>query len=81
MTLSKLIKNFLDGQELPKQNKIKPKPVPKVDPKLIFQISAIGNNMNQISRKVNENQKFDVILELVSIEAQLERLLSAYKIY
>jgi len=52
-----------------------------VNPLLIREINAIGNNLNQISRRVNENQKFDVVVELASIEAQLESLLNAHQIH
>ena len=79
--LSRLIRDFMSDVELPKQNKIKPKPVPVADPKLLFQISAIGNNMNQISRRVNEGERFDVVLELSAIEEKLEKILNAHKIH
>jgi len=57
------------------------RPAPKADPVLIRQISAIGNNLNQISRRVNAGDKFDVILHLVTIEKQLKDLLDAYQVH
>jgi mRNA-degrading endonuclease RelE of RelBE toxin-antitoxin system len=82
--LSEIIKLLMSNQKLPK--KVKQRQEAKrnysiVDPKLLFEINAIGNNINQISRRVNEYQKFDVLIELQSIEQQLERLLNAHKIH
>ena len=82
--LSDIIKLLMSNQKLPK--KVKQRDEPKrtystVSPKLLFEINAIGNNINQISRRINEEQKFDVLIELKSIEQQLERLLNAHKIY
>lgn len=79
MTLSKMIKDFLDGKKLPKQKIYRStnRFIKTVDPKLIREISAIGNNLNQISRRVNSREIFDVRMSLVSIEKKLERLLDA----
>ena len=80
MTLSKMIKDFLDGKKLPKQKIYRStnRVVKIVDPQLIREISAIGNNLNQISRRVNSREIFDVQMSLVSIEKKLKRLLDAY---
>jgi len=79
LPLSRLIQNSLESQPLPKR--IRQKPTPKSDPELIRQISAIGNNLNQISRRVNQGDKFDVIPHLVAIENQLEQLLNAHQVH
>jgi len=79
LPLSQLIQRLLDGEPLPKQRK--KRQIPKADPELIRQISAIGNNLNQISRRVNQGDKFDVVPHLVSIEKQLEQLLDAHKVH
>jgi len=81
--LSDIIKLLMSGEELPAtvmQKKEPKKTYSKVDPNLIRAINAIGNNLNQISRKVNEHQKFDVLIELKSIEQQMEQLLNASQI-
>jgi hypothetical protein len=81
--LSDIIKLLMSGEELPATviDKKEPKKTySKVDPNLIRAINAIGNNLNQISRKVNEHQKFDVLIELKSIEQQMEQLLNASQI-
>lgn len=84
MHLSDVIKRLMNSEELPESVTVK-KPRKRkysdVNPLLIREINAIGNNLNQISRRVNENQKFDVVVELASIEAQLESLLNAHQIH
>ena len=81
VSLAELIRVRLDDLELPKQNKIKHKQAPEVDPVLMRKISGAVNNLNQISRRVNEGQKFDVALELASIDAHLEEIRNAHQIH
>ena len=76
VSLSELIRQKLKNVKSVKKRKVK-----TVDPELLRAINSIGNNLNQISRRVNENQKFDVVVELSSIEQQLERVLNAHKIH
>lgn len=76
MSLAELIRSKLDNTKPMKGTKTK-----TADPKLLRELNAIGNNLNQISRRVNENQKLDVVMELASIEAQLERLLNAHQVH
>jgi len=76
VSLSELIREKLKNVKSVKKRKVK-----TVDPELLRAINSIGNNLNQISRRVNENQKFDVVVELSSIEQQLERVLNAHKIH
>ena len=74
----------MNAEELPETvpvKKTRKRKYSDVNPLLIREINAIGNNLNQISRRVNENQKFDVVVELASIEAQLESLLNAHQIH
>ena len=82
--LSDIIKLLMSGEELPKSVPVKKEPNRKytqVDPLLLREINAIGNNINQISRRINEGQKFDAVIELSSIERQLEHLLNAHQIH
>ena len=76
VSLSELVR-----QKLSLTIPVKKKRVKTVDPELLRAINSIGNNLNQISRKLNEGQKFDAILELASIEEKLERVLDAHKIH
>lgn len=78
ISLAELIRNRLN--DLPTPKKKRTKQIIEVDPRLLFEINAIGNNINQIGRRVNQGDQFDVIMELRSIESQLERLLNAHKI-
>lgn len=52
---------------------------PKVDHKLILQVAAIGNNLNQIARRVNSGEKVSVLTELVAIEKSLTDLVDIAK--
>ena len=81
ISLAELIRIRLNNLELPKQNKIKHRQPPKVDPNLMRKITGATNNLNQISRRVNEGQKFDVAVELASIDAQLEAIRYAHQIH
>jgi hypothetical protein len=76
VSLSELVR-----QKLSLTIPVKKKRVKTVDPELLRAINSIGNNLNQISRKLNEGQKFDAVLELASIEEKLERVLNAHQIY
>jgi hypothetical protein len=83
MHLSDVIKRLMNGEELPETVPVK-KEVKRrystVDPDLLRAINAIGSNLNQISTRVNMEQKFDVVTQLRAIELDLERLLHAHQI-
>ena len=53
------------------------KTVNATDPKLLYQLNKIGNNLNQISKKVNINRELDIeaIIKLNSIEKNMMKLL------
>ncbi|MBJ3357898.1 MobC family plasmid mobilization relaxosome protein, partial [Salmonella enterica subsp. enterica serovar Derby] len=52
--------------------------VPSVAPELLRQVSGIGNNLNQIARKVNAggagHDRVQIVAALMAIDAGLERL-------
>ena len=55
------------------------KDYPKVDPDLLFQLSGIGNNINQIARQVNSSDikasdAMQIIALLSSIDKQLDNV-------
>jgi hypothetical protein len=53
---------------------------PSVDAKLLQQIAAAGNNLNQIARGVNQSGKLFLPLDLIALQAELviiERQLAA----
>jgi len=82
--LATIIKLLLDEQPLPndvpEQKKVKQK-YTNIDPKLLFQIAAIGNNLNQIARKLNAGESVEILVHLVSIEEQLKEIVYAHKIH
>lgn len=60
--------------------KKRPGKYPTVDPKLTRQLAGIGNNLNQLARKLNTRDDFDrlpmyqVLSALRNIEAQIEEI-------
>lgn len=48
----------------------------KTDDKLILEINRIGNNLNQIARAVNKQDKINVLSELVKIEQSIKELVN-----
>lgn len=79
LPLSQVIQRLLDGQELPKR--VRPRKVPSADPELVRQIAAIGNNLNQIARRLNQGEKFDLLPHLAHIEHELSELLHAHQVH
>jgi len=62
-----------ENSRQPKSKKI----VSIINPKLLYQLNKIGNNLNQIARHTNEKKEIDteVLISLNSIEKMLMRLL------
>lgn len=80
VTLAELIRGLLAGQPpAPNRRAVRHRPPPKVDPDLIRQVAAIGNNLNQIARRCNRGDRFEVLAELASIERELAELLELAK--
>ena len=48
----------------------------KTDDKLILEINRIGNNLNQIARAVNKQERINVLKELVKIEQSIKELVN-----
>ena len=48
----------------------------KTDDKLILEINRIGNNLNQIARAVNKQERINVLSELVKIERSIKELVN-----
>jgi len=50
----------------------------KADPNLIYQLNKIGNNLNQIAKKINSKKNInniDILQTLANIEKDLEKIL------
>ena len=72
--LASWVRQVALGEEI--RAKVKP---PNIDPNLLRQLAAIGNNLNQIARNINSgawgaNDSLKIIHRLVSIEQSLEAL-------
>ena len=48
----------------------------KTDDKLVLEINRIGNNLNQIARAVNKQERINVLSELVKIEQSIKELVN-----
>ena len=48
----------------------------KTDDRLILEINRIGNNLNQIARAVNKQERINVLSELVKIEQSIKELVN-----
>lgn len=80
LTLSHLVRSLLDDMPIRKVGRGR-KPIIDVDPRLLFEVNSIGNNINQIARRLNSGEKFDSLILLSSIEEQLTEVIRAHKIY
>jgi vacuolar-type H+-ATPase subunit I/STV1 len=45
------------------------------DPNLLYEINKIGNNLNQIARKINQGESLDLFILLTNIEQKLNELI------
>lgn len=68
------------------EKKTKRSQIQEVDPKLLRQLAAIGNNLNQIARIINQQSKTDTVLDRVAvitalscIERELQLVRDDYK--
>lgn len=76
LPLGSYIKSLLENST-PRKKRRRYEPV---DPKLLRQVAAIGNNLNQVARRLNSGDRFDVLPVLLSIEDQLKELVDAHKV-
>lgn len=46
---------------------------------MIFQINKVGNNLNQIAKKVNQNiDRKNILLKLIEIQNELKKISNVY---
>lgn len=45
-----------------------------IERELVFELSRIGNNLNQIARACNQGERKSILTQLVAIEQELKRL-------
>ena len=81
ITVSELVRKRLFGQRLPQPAPLKILGKVKECKRLAYELNRIGNNLNQIARKVNKDKGIDLLtLEaLLRIERELELL--AHKVF
>jgi len=70
----KLEKHHLDFSTFSRSAILKKKIILPIEKNLLFEISRIGNNLNQIARAVNRKEKIQVLTQLVEIEKHLKSL-------
>ncbi len=79
ITMSEFLRNSvntkLENAPLPKSKKI----YKATDPKLLFELNKIGNNLNQIARQLNSKKddvsNITILKELVELEKKMSNLL------
>lgn len=72
--LAEWMREFCLGASVPRANK-----VPRVDPNLLRQVAALGNNLNQIARAIHSQEwkpvdRVQVVAALASIQRELDSL-------
>lgn len=45
-----------------------------IETRLLYEVNKIGNNLNQIAKKVNSDEKISVLKTMIEIEKQLKKL-------
>ena len=46
-----------------------------IEKDLLYELNKIGNNLNQIARAINSNEKIEVLKMLVNIESKISELM------
>ena len=54
---------------------LKKKIILPIEKDLLYELNKIGNNLNQIARAINSNEKIEVLKMLVNIENKLSELM------
>jgi len=80
-TVSELCRKRIFGRRLPQPTPLKLLGKIKECKHLAYELNKIGNNLNQIARKVNSQKGIDLLVleSLLRIEKKLERL--AHKVF
>ena len=73
-----LVRQTLDGVRVQKRTQLR-----RIDPDLLRQLARLGNNLNQLARWANRDQRYAesaaVIAQLVEIDRELAELRRAYE--
>lgn len=74
--ISELEKTNLSFSSFTRNLLLKKKVNSKIDDLLLKEINKIGNNLNQIARAVNKQERINVLSELVKIEQSIKELVN-----
>ncbi|MCF6305977.1 MAG: MobC family plasmid mobilization relaxosome protein [Rhodobacteraceae bacterium] len=79
VNFSELARQALDGITVRRRAQLR-----RIDPALLRQLARLGNNLNQLARWANRDQRqansFAITAQLVSIERELAKLRKAYEV-
>lgn len=79
VTFSELVRQSLDGVRIQRRHQLR-----SVDPDLLRQLARLGNNLNQLARWANRDQRYvesaTVLARLVEIDRELAALRMAYEL-
>ena len=79
VSFSELVRQSLDGVRVRKRTQLR-----RVDPDLLRQLARLGNNLNQLARWANRDQRYAdsaaVIARLVEIDRELAAIRRAYEL-
>lgn len=73
-TIADVFRAMLEGRELRPQRVVK-----TADFRLLFQLSKIGNNLNQIAKGINRSNQFGNAVDVAAVAARLKQVHSDVK--
>jgi len=77
VTFSELVRQSLDGVRVQRRNQLR-----RVEPALLRQLARVGNNLNQLARWANRDQRYvesaQVLARLIEIDRELAELRAMY---
>ena len=78
VSFSELVRASLDGLVVHRRHQLR-----RVDPDLLRQLARLGNNLNQLARWANRDQRYAdsaaMLGQLIEIDRELARLRAAYE--
>lgn len=79
VTFSELVRQSLDGVRVQRRHQLR-----RVDPDLLRQLARLGNNLNQLARWANRDQRHvesaALLARLIEIDRELAALRKAYEL-
>lgn len=79
VSFSELVRQSLDGVSVHRRHQLR-----RVDPDLLRQLARVGNNLNQLARWANRDQRYAdsavVLGRLIEIDRELAEIREAYAV-